>query len=186
MMRNLLNLLPPEHMQSLMRAYHLRVVVVVVSVLLFILGVHLALLVPAYIYEQVAIQTREAELAELTAARISEEEKQFDARATLFAADAAYLSRLSEAPSASDALRILLGVSRPGITLQGMTFAIGKGKEPQKITLSGVASTRNTLRQYVGALKDVAGIQGAEVPISTYAQESNIRFTVTLTGTPTP
>ena len=185
MKNNLLNLLPREQIHAYIQRYRFRVGVVALSALLFLILAHLALLVPSYMYARVVIESREAELARLSENLTSPEEREVSARLTALLADTAYLGRRTETPGMADGARALLAVSRPGITITGITFAAPKEKEAQKMTVSGTAQTRGLLRQYVQALGAVAGVLSADVPISTYAQEADIRFTVTLTGTPT-
>ena len=55
-----------------------------------------------------------------------------------------------------------------------------------KMVLTGIASTRETLRTYVTTLSRLPYVSNAEVPISVYAKESLIPFTLTLTGSLTP
>lgn len=184
MSNNFLTLLPPEYVRAYIKRYRRRLVVVALSSLLVLILAQLALLVPSYLYARVAIDVRERELEDLSKNATSPEEQEVDARLKSLLTDTAYLSRLSDAPSVADASRALLAVSRPGIVITGITFASKTTKEPEKMTLSGTAQTRSLLRQYVAAMAEVKGVQNAEVPISTYAQEADIRFVITLTGMP--
>jgi len=49
-----------------------------------------------------------------------------------------------------------------------------------------VADNRETLRQYLGVLDALPQVAKAELPISAYAKEKDIGFTITLTGTLEP
>lgn len=184
MSNNFLTLLPREYVRAYIKRYRRRLLVVGLSSLLVLILIYLVLLIPSYLYARVAIEVREGELEELSKNLTSSEEQEVDARLKALLTDTAYLSRLSEAPSVADASRALLAVSRPGIVITGISFASKTAKQPEKMTLSGTAQTRSLLRQYVDAIADVKGVRNAEVPISTYAQEANIRFDITVTGMP--
>ncbi len=54
------------------------------------------------------------------------------------------------------------------------------------MTVSGMAATRDALRQYATALGGLPYVSKADLPISAYAKDSDITFTITLTGTLTP
>lgn len=180
----MLNLLPTEQVRVYVKQYRFRLAVVALFSLLFVILAHIALLVPSYVYARIVIESREAELADLSQNLASPEEREVDVRLKSLLTDTAYLARLTDTPGAADASRALLSVSRPGIVLAGMTFTAKTAKEAQKMTLSGTAETRSLLRQYVTSLGALPGVTNAEVPISTYAQETNIRFVITLTGIP--
>src|SRR5262249_11864932 len=99
---------------------------------------------------------------------------------------ATYLSRLATTSPATAALRGVLAVPRPGITLSGFTYQPRIHAADGTMNLTGTASTRETLRAYTDALGQLPYIADVNLPIGAYAKESNIPFTIVLTGSLTP
>lgn len=181
MMRNLTNLLPKDRNRALRKLYFLRLTVVGVLLLAGIGIVHGVLLLPSYLYVKDLAKERETLLAAVTQRLEGSEEQEIDARVKGLADDAAYLGRLGAAPKASAAVSAILELPRPGITLTGFSFAPSSEGEA-RMHVSGVAMTRESLRAYEQALKAAAFISSADLPISAYAKERDIDFTIALTG----
>ncbi len=67
------------------------------------------------------------------------------------------------------------------MVLTNIVYTPSRGGVHGGIAVSGTAATRDALRQYQLALQNAAGVQSADVPVSAYAQDANIPFTVTVT-----
>ena len=81
----------------------------------------------------------------------------------------------------------MLFVPHAGITLTNISItppAVAGGAG--KLIISGEAATREALRAYDLALSSLPFVSNVDLPISAYAQTSNILFSMTLTGTLTP
>jgi len=152
-----------------------------------VLVVHGIFLLPSYL---AATSEVNIETTELSAASAAVATSTTDAAAELatLKSDAAYLSKLATAPSASAALRAVLAVPHPGITIQSLTYTPPKSDSPASATvvITGTADTREHLRAYDLVLSGLSFIANVDLPISDYAQQTNIPFTLTLTGTLTP
>lgn len=182
----LTNLLPPERIRSLRQLYFFRLATVGMLVLVGVAGIHAVLLLPSYLFLQEQVKGREAVLASLTATLAGSEEREVSARVAKLTEDAAHLARLAEAPAASTAIAAILKLPRPGIGLRGFTFTRAtEGKEPS-MSVSGVASSREKLRAFEQSLAAQPYVTSTELPISAYAKESDIDFTITLTGSLIP
>lgn len=186
MFPELTNLLPRHRIRAFRRGYFLRLGTLSLVLLAGLVIVHGLLLLPAYLYAKGEVARETAQLASLNARLQNSEEKQVQLRLTALADSVKYLSRLNTTPTASAALSAVLKVPRTGITLTGFTFTPPTPKEGGRMALSGMASSRDTLRAYALALGQLPFITNADLPISAYAQERNIPFTITLTGTLTP
>lgn len=177
----LTNLLPDARIRSLRQLYFLRLAVVGVLLLAAVTVVHAVLLLPSYLYLAGEVSEREASLASITARLEGSEEKEVGARVASLAEDSAYLARLATVPKVSAAVSAIIALPRPGIAIQGFSFSpVLEGGAV--MTLSGTAMTREALRAYEQSLASQSYIASADLPISAYAQESDIDFTITLTG----
>ena len=184
-MRNrLTDLLPPERKRAL-RAEYFKLLAVVA--LLFVAGLAAAaavLLVPTYVYLARAASAERAQVAAIDATLASSNEAALSARLTALSNDASTLVALANAPSVTGLMGEVLAVSRPGVTLAGFTYAPEAGAQPATLAISGIAATRDALLEYQLALKASAFATGADLPVSVFAQSTNIPFTVTVTLAP--
>ncbi len=183
----LTNLVPRSAKRALRRQYLARLATVALMLGVFVIIVHGVLLAPAYLYAHAQAEREQAELDRITAAVSTDEEAEVKKRVWAVQNDIEYLGRLSALPTASGAVRAILLVPHAGITLSGFTFAGPAGTTtPAKMTVSGTASTRDALRQYADSLGSLPYVSDAALPISAYAKDSAIPFTITLTGTLKP
>lgn len=180
----LTNLLPENRLRSLRQVYFLRLATVAVLVLSGVAIVHGVLLLPSYLFVRAQVEEREMRLDALTKTLAGAAEQEVSARVAAIATDSAYLAKRAAAPKASTATQAILAVPREGVRLRGFSFA--PQESGAQMLVSGVASSRESLRRYEQALADQPFITGVELPISAYAKESNIDFTITLTGPFTP
>lgn len=182
MTADLTNLLPAHRKRVLAREYLFRLGVVMVWLAIALMVIHGLLLVPSYLYAHQQLESREAQLLTLQTANNTGSETELAERVKALDAKAKRLAALGDAPTASGALRAVLAAPRAGIRLHGFTYAPGATAEGNRMTLNGVASTRDALRQYLATLDALPFVDKAELPISAYADVSDIEFTITLTG----
>lgn len=186
MSSELTNLLPPERLRRLKHLYFLRLATVGMLVLSGVAIVHGVLLLPSYLYVHQEVNEKQAELTSLTASLENAEEKEVSARVKELSEDSAYLGRLASTPAGSTAIRALLDVPRAGIVLYGFTYSAPAAKKPASMTVSGRAASRESLRSFEEALSKEPYITSTDLPISAYAKERDIDFTITLTGSLMP
>jgi len=178
---NLTNLLPEERTRSLRQIYFTRLAVIAVLVLVGVAIVHSVLLLPSYLYARSEVQERTLTIAQLAGSLEGSEGQTIASRVATLADDATYLARLGDTPKASTAIGAVTKISRPGIRLSGFSFApLAEGGATMYV--SGVASTRESLRTYEQKLRAETYITSTSLPISAYAKERDIDFTITLVG----
>lgn len=178
MMHSRTNLLPPDRARSLRRLYFLRLSVASVLVLASVAVMHGIFLLPTYLHVQGTVLERSAALAAL--AHASSEGEGVSARVAALTDESVHLARLRESPKASATIKGVAAMPRPGISLYGFSFSAGT--EGPVMTVAGNAQTREALRMYVDSLASAPYIDSAELPISAYAKERDIEFTVSLSG----
>lgn len=184
MSSELTNLLPDERIRAFRRDYFFKLGTVAALVVVAAIGIHAALLTPSYLYLHETASLARARLAQLTNTLAGSEEAEMQTRLTRLKSDSERLLALSSSPSATGIIRALLAVPHAGITITALSF---KSPSPEgRLTITGMAKTRESLRQYHLALSSLAFAKSAELPLSAYAKESDIPFTITLTGPLTP
>lgn len=186
MISELTNLLPRSSIRALRREYFVRLITVSFMLGTVLIAAHGALLAPAYIYVHEEAARAEAELARISTSASSEEEKKITSQISAVQTDITYLGRLGTMPTASAAVRAVIAVPHAGIKLNGFTYAAPSASAEAIMTVTGTASTRDALRVYVDALDSQPYVTKADLPISAYAKESAIPFTITLTGSLMP
>ncbi len=186
MSRELTNLLPLDKKRAFRREYFLRLVVVGLLLLSCATAVGAVMLAPAYLSLSQERIAKEARLTQLEATLANAQERAIGERLARLSEDAEHLARLESHPSGSAAARAILLVPRAGIALTRIAFTPGAEEGANVMTLSGTADTREALRAYNLALSELPFVTMSELPISTYAKETELEFMITLTGTLTP
>ena len=186
MLPELTNLLPPERARGLRQLYFFRLATVAMLVLSGTAIIHGVLLLPSFLYAKQQVKEKETILASLTATLAGSEERQVSARVNKLTQDATYLARLKERPAASTAVAAFLEVPRTGVRMTGFTFTGPEEGKEARMTVSGIAASRESLRRFEQALSAEPYVTSTDLPISAYAKESDIDFTITLSGTLLP
>ena len=181
------NLLPVSARRRLRQSYLLRFVVIALMLATGVVIIHGTLLVPSYLQAASAVKDAEVERTRLQAQTTTAEEQAAQAQLVSLRADIARLTQAHDLPSGSESLYGVLKVPRTGISIRGLSYTAAQtATSSAQMTVAGIAASRESLRQFVGALEDAPGVTAAELPISAYARETAIPFSITLTGAPTP
>lgn len=184
MYNELTNLLPLKRQRVLSRDYLLRLSVVVAIFVCALTFISALLLLPTYVFLTESASTKEKRLAAVNSALATTDEKELSARLATLTKDATILTVLADAPSVNDGIRSALSIPRPGVTLSGFAYAPTKENNSRTLSLSGVAATRDALRSYQLALESAPSILLATLPVSAYAKDVNIAFTIVVTFVP--
>ncbi|HUY05546.1 MAG TPA: hypothetical protein VMV62_02425 [Candidatus Paceibacterota bacterium] len=180
----LTNLLPSERRIRVAREYQYRLGVVIASLVALLTLAAAVLLLPTYVFLTGSAAAKSIRLASIRTSLSSADQAALAARLAALSSDAAALTALSSAPSASGVVRAVLAVSRPGITLSGFTYAPASGGKAGTLALTGTAATRDALRSYQLTLQSAPFARAADLPVSAYAKDTDITFTVILTLAP--
>lgn len=184
MSSELTNLLPDERIRAFRRSYFFRLASCAALTVALLAIIHAALLLPSYLYLHDEVTLAQAHLDEIAANLASSGEGEMQARLARLEGDASRLVALSSAPSATAAISAVLSIPRSGISISGFTFHTPS--PGGRLAITGTAATRESLRQYALALSKLPFAKSAELPLSAYAKESDIPFTITLTGPLSP
>lgn len=175
------NLLPPERSRALRREYFYRLATVAMFLVCIVAVIHAALLVPTHLLLTSFTETRRAELADLKSKGLDSDEAAFATRVQKLTQSATKLLALGNSPRAVDTITRILEVPKSGIALSGVSFALGGGDKKPSVVLVGVAETRDALRQYQLALTGAPFVAAADLPVSTYAKEAKLPFSMSVT-----
>lgn len=175
------NLLPLSRRRALLRDYSVRVgVMALVAATLLILAAAL-MLIPTYLFLTKAAAEGEAHLARTTFPITSSDGKAFSAQLDTLSNMTAALLSLAETRSVSATLRAALAIPHPGVALTGFTYTTAQGTHAYILAISGMATTREALRNYQLALQGASFARSAELPVSAFARDTAIPFTITVT-----
>lgn len=187
MSTELSNLLPAKQQRALRHHYFFRLATVTLLALAALVVAHGLLLLPTYLYSEDRSNYARAQLATLEGSLESAEEELVKARSAQFTKAVERLTQLDAHPVASAVIRAVLAVPRPGITLTGFTVTAPTAQNSYaRMQVSGTAASRDDLRAYTSSLGTLPFVTTADLPISAYAKENAIPFTITLTGTLLP
>ncbi|HET9641401.1 MAG TPA: hypothetical protein VFP46_00950 [Candidatus Paceibacterota bacterium] len=183
MHNELTDLLPADRQAKVARYYFLRFLAVALWFVAALAAIGVMLLVPTYILLVTNAQAKQAYLDSIGSSVTSEADS-LSSRIALLNGEAAALDALTTSRSASALIRQMLAIPRPGIVLNNFAYTPANGTKPGTLVISGVASARDTLRNYQLAVQNAAFSKTASLPVSAYAQDSNIGFSITVTLAP--
>ena len=185
MHNELTNLLPFDRQRALARDYLLRLGVVGTILVTTLVLIAALLLLPTYVFLSKSMDAEEKRLATIESTLSAINGSELSARLSALTSDARILTALADAPSASATIREALAVSRPGISLTGLVYTPENAETSGgTLSIAGTAATRDALRNYQLALQDAVFARTAVLPVSAYAKDSDIAFTITVTLAP--
>ena len=182
----LINLLSSERRNAFRQGYFFRLGTVIALALTLMCVLHAVMLVPAYFTLSEARANESMLLSNVNERLSSAGDKEITERLAALGKQTEHLVRLSGTPSATATMRAALLLPRSGITLTGLSFTPPAGKASGELRLTGMAVSREALRAYQTTLGTLPTVTNVDLPISAYARESDIQFTITLTGSFSP
>lgn len=180
----LTNLLPASRHHALEREYFIRLGVVVVALSIVLVLVASVLLLPTYVFLVAGAHAKKARLAGIESTLSSTNQAALSSRLIALGNDAATLIALGNEPSVSAIIRSALAVPRSGVVLSGVEYTPAVNGNPGVLMISGTAGTRDALRGYQLALQSAPFALSAALPVSAYAKDTHVPFTITVTLAP--
>lgn len=178
------NLISTERQRAFSREYLTRLGIVIVMLVISLSAAGAILLLPAYVYLSTSVSAKQAHLASIQSTLSLGDEAALSKKLVALGNDSAALLALQNAPTASGLVRDFLAISRAGVTLSNIRYTPSKVGKAGTLEVSGNALTRDALRNYQIALQGAPFSRGADLPVSVYAKDSNIPFTITITLAP--
>ena len=180
----LVNLLSASRRKALSRAYLLRLGAVGMLFAAALAVIAAALLAPTYLLLTEIAQVRGEHLAQMTSTISSTTDATLPARLTELSQEVVALTALAHQPAASTLIREALGLPRTGITLSSFSYMPIANKKPGTFYISGNALTRSALNAYLRMVQEASFASLATLPVSVYAGDADISFTITVTLAP--
>jgi len=180
----LTTLLPQSRERTLRREYFLRLATLAVLGATALVFVATALLTPSYVYLLAQEKNKTDRLALVESTLVLADEAALSARLAALSTDATRLIALGETRAVIEQVRTVLDVPHDGVSIVNIVYAPSTQSKPGTIAISGTATTRNALRAYQIALAAAPFSSGADLPVSAYAKDADIPFTITVTFTP--
>ena len=158
--------------------------VVAIMLVIVLTLISAILLFPTYVFLAKSYAIKENRLVGIESAISSADGTAFSARLSALSGDAEVLAKLGDTRSASEVIRTMLSVPHSGVALSGLTYAPAMGKNSGTLSVSGTATSRDSLRNYQLALQSAPFSASAILPVSAYAKDSDIAFTIIVTLAP--
>lgn len=175
----LTTLLPKDRERAIRREYFVRLATIIILGAAGLTLAAAALLAPSYAFLLTQEKNKTDRLALVESTLVSSDEAALSARLAALSADADQLTKLGQHDSVMGRIRAVLSVDHAGVSITNIAYAPSTGKTT--VSISGMATTRNALRAYQLALAGAAFSSGADLPVSAYAKDADIPFTVTVT-----
>lgn len=174
----MINLIPPEAHTRIKTEYWIRVLTTWLFLLAVAATVVGALLLPAYVLVSSQV-SRSATDADLARARVGEHDtttKVLDAAAE----ESRLVMAMSQTPELMGVVEMIEGLVPAGVEATSYTLA-RQSSWVAPVVLGGTASTRTALATFRDALLTHPKIVKVDLPISNFAKDKDISFTVTFT-----
>lgn len=186
MNNELTNLIPRDRKKAIDSLYTIRLWSVGILFASFLVLSAVLLRIPFFIYQYQQVQTQKNDLDMLTSRLQESQGQSVTDRFKTLNENIAYMSRLATSSSATAATAAILAIPHQGIMITGLSYSPSTKGTDGKMTLTGTATTRSSLHQYIDALSGQSYVKNVDLPISAYAKENDIPFTTTITGTLLP
>lgn len=170
--------LTSDYKKTIMRIYRLRLASLYLVGVIFVSLFSAAMLVPSYM---ISLSHKAEVTAELDALKKSLDlKKNTDTESFIDEASAKIKASASSVSKGymTDAVEAI--VSRKGSEISLSDITLEKIATGLKVSISGVALTRDGLLGFVKDLKSSDSLKSVDLPVSSLAKEKNISFTITL------
>lgn len=185
MMHNeLTNLLPSDRQHALRRDYFIRLSTIAALLVTALTIATAILLIPTYVFLTASYSASKTRLANIGSTISSSEDVALSAQLATLSNNTKILSALADEYSISTIMRAVIAIPRPGVVLSSFAYSPVVGKKQRTLEISGEAATRDALRAYQLALQKAPFASSADLPVSAYAKDSDITFTITVTLLP--
>jgi len=180
------NLLPYSRTQMVRHAYFLRLAGLSIWIVALLLAAHTLLGISTYFYLHTQEINQQATLTELSKKLSTHQEQAINKELGALNNRAIFLGTLSKKPLASGAFRLVLGIPHQDIALTSISYTAPAVDKDAAMIIAGTAQTREALHTYQRALRDAAFISAVNLPLDAYTKDTNIGFTIILSGSFTP
>lgn len=179
-----INLIPESRANLLIRDYYCRLGVVALILINILFVISAIMLLPAYVSLTSTIHGKEAQLERLSDTLAASGDTALSQRIATLSTDLKRLSVLQDTPPVSSTVRNILATSRSGIVITGLDYTATTRNGSRTVSIMGTAASRDALRTFQIALQQQPFAQSVDLPVSAYAKDTNIPFTITVILSP--
>lgn len=175
----MINLLPDNEKKAIDREYKLRHLIVILWACLFFIIATGLFMLPSYVltlYKGKASNSDIAKAAALNQAEEQKSKKEIDDAKSFMKV----LQPVSGLLLPTNIIAIINKDKTPNNTISNISYSRADDGSAITILVKGVSKTRQSLSQFKEALTHETGITSVDIPVSNFAKESNIDFTITL------
>lgn len=167
------NILPQQENNNLKKGYQRRFLIVLCWSVFFASLISAVIFVPVYLIGN--IKTDETAGKIETKPELLKEQQDTLAMPEKINAKAKLALSFRDLPKISEKIRFFKDGGE-GITLSSFSY-----KSPDKILITGVSKTRDTLLSFDKKLKTADFVKSTEVPVGSFAKDSDLPFSITVT-----
>lgn len=173
----MINLLPEDKKQELMRVYALRVTLTGLSALLLIEIAMLTAFVPSYLSARGDRDLAQAELATLKERGTGDVTTEQEIAALV--SDISLMTPTQETITWSAVAKKIEHLSIPGVAITSLAYA--KNDKEKRIQVRGVAKDRDIFFAFRGRLSADPAFTKVDMPSSAFVKDKDIEFTAIMT-----
>lgn len=174
----MINLLPQKEKALITKEYHLRRLALYLVMLLVLALVAVVLLLPSYVLS--LYKKNAAELSYIQPP-VNDQEESKELLSRVNKGKAALSALVPEQPAKLpiELVTLITSLKTDDNTINSIKYTF---KPPQsfEVVVTGVAETRQSLVAFKNALEAVPGLDKVELPVSNFAKDSNINFSLIL------
>jgi len=174
------NLLPENLRKKIKSDYSLRRIVVIFIFIIFIQVCAIVALSPSWVVSFYREKELSAEINKVNANKISEDVKGYSELVSNINTKVDIINNSIVYPKATPFLEKIIGEKGVSIYINEITYSVDTSKKAS-VTLKGVASEREPLLAFVRRLEASKLFSKVDLPISNFAKDKNIVFSVFLT-----
>ena len=176
----MINLLPHDQKLLVLKEYKLRRIAVVFGSFLSVIILADVLLVPSFVlvfYKARVSSTTAAPVA--ATAQDATDQKAFQAQ---LQSDRQIIASVKSDKKMvpSKAISFILNNKKSDITILSINYSVTD--TGYAVSVRGIASTRESLRNFSDALQNEEGVTSVKLPVSSFAENSNIGFSIDIKG----
>ena len=173
----MLHLLTEEHRQKVVHEYKMRIAIVCIFGLLFVTLIGAVFILPTFFlaHEKYSELLVKKQMLDVQLASNEETKSSEVIKSTTSSLDV--LKIFSQNQNFSESLMSVIGKVPQGIKIQN-SIVTSSDKETLVIDIAGKADTRKNLVIFEQQLKNIPNMQEVIIPLSSFAKEKNIDFSI--------
>jgi hypothetical protein len=178
----MLNLLPKDQKNRIIREYKVRFWVVACALVLASEIISLILLVPSYLTVKTRFDILDSQSAGLTVKNLTSETSDLS---SIVQNTNNYLSVFNSSSTPIGvvaAIQNIASVRDKSVRIGSFFYRTNNGQ--QQIVISGNANSRQSLLDFAKRLKGQPGVVSADLPVSNFAEAQNINFSINILMNP--